>query len=809
MTSPTSHLTDPATARLGYEATVMYGKYRKELAEYARAEGQRLKLEKEIFERGKAPETYRDTFCGRCHQKLVTFKFALYQHIAAEWVFLLLLGIMMALLSFAMDYAIQKCQKAHYWLYLQLKYSVILQYFAWIGFPLTFISFSVFFVNIISPQAVGSGIPEMKTIMRGVALNEYLTFRVLVSKVIGLIASLGSRLPIGKEGPFVHIASIVATLLNKFLINFTNCFDSQSRTYEMLAAACAVGVACNFAAPIGGVLFSIEVTATYFAVRNYWRGFFGAVCGALVFRLLAVWDEKENTITSLFKTNFPIHFPYDLQELVAFVLIGIVCGFAGALFVYMHRQIVEFIRRQKKMSSFLQRHRFLYPFVVSLVISTFTFPHGFGQFMAGELTVKEALDTLFDNKSWVKLGYIDESVVFPDEQEEQEGWKHPSVNIYVTLVVFIVMRFWMTAAAITLPVPSGVFIPVFLIGAAFGRLVGESMAAYYPDGIYSGTEVFRIIPGGYAVVGAASLSGAVTHTISTSVIVFELTGQISHILPVMIAVLISNAIAQMLQPSIYDSIILIKGLPYLPDVATSNRKLYSVFVQDFMVRDVKYISYTSTFKELKMLLADSRNLKTFPIVDSPDSMILLGSIQRYTIEQLLEAKLILEGIKNSHSLVAMPDDFLKKPQDSLRETPSDTLELPMGSKKRHSVGADLENIVPSANQLPSPDNQAFANDFLLDRVNFDNCKIDPAPFQLVERTSLHKVHSLFSLLGLGHAYVTSVGRLVGVVSLKELRLAILGNTPNNKPQNRPPVVPQFVFTDTSDETTRLQMDDDL
>ena len=63
------------------------------------------------------------------------------------------------------------------------------------------------------------------------------------------------------------------------------------------------------------------------------------------------------------------------------------------------------------------------------------------------------------------------------------------------------------------------------------------------------------MPGGYAVVGAAAFSGAVTHTISTSVIVFELTGQISHIIPVMIAVLIANAAAQWLQPSIYDSII--------------------------------------------------------------------------------------------------------------------------------------------------------------------------------------------------------------------------------------------------------------
>jgi len=62
------------------------------------------------------------------------------------------------------------------------------------------------------------------------------------------------------------------------------------------------------------------------------------------------------------------------------------------------------------------------------------------------------------------------------------------------------------------------------------------------------------------------MAGSVTHTISTSVIVFELTGQITHILPVMIAVLISNAIASVLQPSFYDSIILLKQLSYLPDL---------------------------------------------------------------------------------------------------------------------------------------------------------------------------------------------------------------------------------------------------
>lgn len=69
-----------------------------------------------------------------------------------------------------------------------------------------------------------------------------------------------------------------------------------------------------------------------------------------------------------------------------------------------------------------------------------------------------------------------------------------------------------------------------------------------------------------ASLGAAALAGAVTHTVSTAVIVFELTGQIAHILPVMIAVILANAVAQSLQPSLYDSIIRIKKLPYLPEL---------------------------------------------------------------------------------------------------------------------------------------------------------------------------------------------------------------------------------------------------
>jgi len=150
-------------------------------------------------------------------------------------------------------------------------------------------------------------------------------------------------------------------------------------------------------------------------------------------------------------------------------------------------------------------------------------------------------------------------------------------------------QFVMAALANTMPIPAGVFIASMAIGAGFGRLFGEAIYAWFPDGLHGDTA--RLInPGVYAVVGAsycatayrnprtgaASFTGAVTHTISVSVIILELTGSVSFILPIMISVIIANAVAAFLQPSIYDSIIQIKHLPCLPDIPATNSMLVSL-----------------------------------------------------------------------------------------------------------------------------------------------------------------------------------------------------------------------------------------
>lgn len=858
------------SSELGYQHTLMYGRYTA-LGDYAREEAARQRS----LDKRRWKDTGFKPYRGKCQSKCINALSVVWRHtfarVGEEWVFLALLGMSMALISFAMDYGIAMCLRARLWLYRDIGENMALQYIAWVSFPLVLILFSSGFTHIVAPQAIGSGIPELKTILRGVVLKEYLTLRTLISKIVGLTTSLGSGMPLGKVGPFVHISSVMAALMSKIFTSLGGVvYENEGRNHELLAAACAVGVACCFAAPVGGVLFSIEATTAYFAVRNYWRGFFAAVFGALVFRLLAVWFTDEETLTSLFRTNFRLEVPFDLQELFAFVVLGVLCGLLGAAFVLLHRKYVLWMRKNKKISFFLQKNRFIYPTIITATIASLTFPPGLGKYMAAELGTQQHINQLFSNFTW-SVG-----VHTPEQQAIIDNWTTPNANTFICLTVYILSTFWCSLLGCTLPVAAGLFIPLFKMGAGLGRLIGELMAYTFPEGISFGSRVYPILPGGYAVAGAAAWSGATTHTISTALIVFELTGQINYFVPVMVSVLVGNAVHAALQPSVYDSIIRIKKLPYLPEILSRSAKVYNIYVEDIMMRDVKYICVGSTYREVKDLLESARKIKTYPLVDSKDSRILIGSVQRSEMIILLARHLGRDRRLHMAAKRAMQESSERSREEALEAiavptaerrpsrfevTPApDTLQQPNAEdsasiemaeepekqprptpiapkksilKKSYSMGyfspattpvatpystvtsqdtrlrmafeaifrksqalrgldknepGSAQSTITSAKkvQLPrervidmSPEEQKAWEEEQLDMmVNFNKCQIDPAPFQLVERTSVLKVHSLFSMLGLSHAYVTAIGRLVGVVALKEIRSAIEGNLHN-------------------------------
>uniref|UniRef100_A0A671FFQ5 Chloride channel protein 2 n=1 Tax=Rhinolophus ferrumequinum TaxID=59479 RepID=A0A671FFQ5_RHIFE len=185
----------------------MYGRYTQDLGAFAKEEAARIRLGGPEPWRGPLsprvpPELleYGQSRCARCRICSVRCHKFLVSRVGEDWIFLVLLGLLMALVSWAMDYAIAACLQAQQWMSRGLNTSLFLQYLAWVTYPVVLITFSAGFTQILAPQAVGSGIPEMKTILRGVVLKEYLTLKTFVAKVIGLTCALGSGMPLGKEG---------------------------------------------------------------------------------------------------------------------------------------------------------------------------------------------------------------------------------------------------------------------------------------------------------------------------------------------------------------------------------------------------------------------------------------------------------------------------------------------------------------------------------------------------------------------------------------------------------------------------------
>uniref|UniRef100_A0A8D2ADN5 Chloride channel protein n=1 Tax=Sciurus vulgaris TaxID=55149 RepID=A0A8D2ADN5_SCIVU len=593
--------------------------------------------------------------------------------VGEDWYFLMTLGVLMALISYAMNFAIGRVVR-------------------------------------------GSGIPELKTILSGVVLEDYLDIKNFGAKVVGLSCTLatGSTVFLGKVGPFVHLSVMIAAYLGRVRTRTIGESQNKSKQNEMLVAAAAVGVATVFAAPFSGVLFSIEVVSSHFSVWDYWRGFFAATCGAFMFRLLAVFGSEQETITSLYKTSFRVDVPFDLPEIFFFVALGAICGVLSCAYLFCQRTFLGFVKTNRFTSKLLATSKPLYAALVALVLASVTYPPGVGRFLASRLSMKEHLDSLFDNKSWALMSR-NSSPPWPAEPDPQNlwfEWYHPRFTIFGTLGFFLIMKFWMLILATTIPIPAGYFMPIFIFGAAVGRLLGEALSVAFPEGIVAGGAVNPIMPGGYALAGAAAFSGAVTHTISTALLAFELTGQIVHALPVLMAVLAANAIAQSCQPSFYDGTIIVKKLPYLPWIRGRSIGSHPVTVEDFMNCTVTTLAKDTLLEEVAKVVT-STDVAEYPLVESTESQILVGIVRRAPLVQALQA-----------------------------EPPS-----------------------------WAPGQQRCLQDILA-----GGCPTEPVTLQLSPETSLHQTHNLFELLNLQSLFVTSRGRAVGSVSWVELKRAISSRT---------------------------------
>ncbi|CDW97361.1 hypothetical protein [Sporisorium scitamineum] len=469
-------------------------------------------------------------------------------------------------------------------------------------------------VKSFAPYAAGSGISEIKCILAGFVINGYLGFWTLAIKSLTLPLAIASGLSVGKEGPAVHVACCIGNVVASFFRSFNR---SQAKMRELLTASSAAGVAVAFGSPIGGVLFSLEEMAYNFPASTMWRSFLCALAATVT---LSFMNPFRTGKLVLFQVSYDRDWHY--FEIIFYILIGIFGGLYGAFVIKYNLQVQSFRR------SYLAKHG------VSevVVLATLTaFIGYYNKFLRIDMT--ESLEILFrecegggdyDNlcQSWAQ-------------------WR--MVN---SLLLATVLRTVLVVISYGCKVPAGIFVPSMAIGATFGRMVGILVKALYNTfphwSLFSACQpdVPCITPGTYAFLGAAAaLAGVTRITVAVVVIMFELTGALTYILPTMIVVGITKGVADWFsRGGIAEQMIKFSGYPFLDKDDHS----FGIPVADVM-RVNPEVLYAAGMKleELEGKLAHG-TYKGFPLVQSKEDATLLGYVGkvelRYAIGKARRAR---------------------------------------------------------------------------------------------------------------------------------------------------------------------------
>jgi len=186
-------------------------------------------------------------------------------------------------------------------------------------------------------SAAGSGVAEVRVILSGFVLHGFLGLKTLIVKMAALILSVASGLSLGKEGPFVHIATCVGNIACRL---FSKYDGNDAKRREVLSAAAAAGVAVAFGAPLGGVLFGLEEVSYFFPAKTLFRTFFCCIIAALSLKFLNPYGTHKIVP---FQVRYAVDWEY--FELGSFILVGILGGAAGALFIKASKHWAKSFRR--------------------------------------------------------------------------------------------------------------------------------------------------------------------------------------------------------------------------------------------------------------------------------------------------------------------------------------------------------------------------------------------------------------------------------------------------------------------------------
>ncbi|XP_066536754.1 H(+)/Cl(-) exchange transporter 5 [Hoplias malabaricus] len=600
----------------------------------------------------------------------------------------------------------------------------VVNYLMYVSWALFFSFLAVILVRAFAPYACGSGIPEIKTILSGFIIRGYLGKWTLLIKTITLVLAVSSGLSLGKEGPLVHVACCCGNILCHL---FTKYRKNEAKRREVLSAASAVGVSVAFGAPIGGVLFSLEEVSYYFPLKTLWRSFFAALVAAFTLRSI---NPFGNSRLVLFYVEF--HTPWHLLELFPFVLLGIFGGLWGAFFI---RANIAWCRQRK--TTRLGRYPVLEVLIVAFATALLAFPNEYTRMSSSELISELFNDcSLLDSSKlcdYASQGKVGERNASFSESSNGLADRRAGPGVYTAIWQLILALFFkmiITVITFGMKVPSGLFIPSMAVGAIAGRLLGicmEQLAYYHHDWAmfkhWCSPGANCITPGIYAMLGAAACLGGVTRmTVSLVVIMFELTGGLEYIVPLMAATMTSKWVADALgREGIYEAHIRLNGYPFLEPKEEFEHKTLAMDVMRPRRSDPPLSVITQegmTVEEVEGLISDT-SYSGFPIVVSHMSQRLVGFVlQRDLLISIDNARCCQEGIVGASPILF------------------------------------TEHIPSQLQGGPPP-------------LNLRSI-LDLSPMAITDHTPMEITVDIFRKLGLRQCLVTQNGRLLGIITKKDI-----------------------------------------
>jgi chloride channel 7 len=658
------------------------------------------------------------------------------------------------------------------------------------------------------PPAAGSGIPEVIAFLNGAMLRKIFNVRTIVAKFFSCAFAVGAGMPVGPEGPMIHLGAMLGAGISQmrsgtlgFDLHWFRRFRNNKDKRDFISAGAAAGVSAAFGAPVGGLLFAMEEVSSFWNQKLGWQIFFCCMVSTTVSTLLNAafrgfaYGGSFGFLSakSAILFNVTARIPDHVAVFLPAALVGVLGGVLGSIFTFANLKITKWRSRVVAPHAWL---RVLEPVAIMLVFAALgSFVPSVMECTRSSCSSNPRQHGGYDGKTglspqgtclWAKRFPMDAheppkvSTLGCQQQQQQhrlagvpaggefsqaatllcssgdDAIKHlfsrgtfhefelPALGVF--LAIYFPLACWAAGAAIS----SGLVVPMLLIGATYGRMVGVVLVQILGT---SGAGPW-VDPGVFALIGAASFFGGVSRlTMSLTVIMVEITSEVRMLLPIMTSIMVAKWVADSATHSLYHAQIEQKCIPFLDFNLNTKMSMEIFCARDVAFAPVECLHEIASVRDVARVL--QLNHHAFPVQH--------GRTGATPYHGLVSSGVLRELLSHSEDISRPAASFHA---EGVREAiPLLHFEQVSEMEHRflHGAADDARTAVRIAEM--ASDAQGTWADTFIDLAPY----IDTSATAVQENFSLDRTYILFRSLGLRHLVVVDQhNRPTGMVTRKDL-----------------------------------------